>query len=197
VQLPDPREQPLVFNCPLGPAAAGALVIRRRRHAQGQADRLDPEATAMLIDVAAHFGRSGSSSLAKNTDADFKISFARRSSKANYLSPAGDTAIPEKSSALRKVTTGAVDLLSEARASGSRTASLHGAVVDLHDLERGIDLGFDANELTLARGARSTRADQPAVPLAYESMESAYSTAASRDIASPSARATAASAAVS
>src|SRR5207244_1569702 len=32
-----------------------------------------------LDDVAAHLGRSGSSALAKNTLADFKISFARRS----------------------------------------------------------------------------------------------------------------------
>ena len=35
----------------------------------------------MLIDVAAHLVRSSSSSFAKNTEADFKISFARRSSK--------------------------------------------------------------------------------------------------------------------
>jgi hypothetical protein len=56
------------------------VVVGGRRHAQGPADRLDPEAPAMLIDVAAHFVRSGSSSLAKNTDADLRISFARRSS---------------------------------------------------------------------------------------------------------------------
>jgi hypothetical protein len=31
----------------------------------------------MLLDGAAHFARSGSSSLAKNTEADFRISFAR------------------------------------------------------------------------------------------------------------------------
>ena len=62
------------------------LVVGGRRHAQGPADRLDPEAAAMLVDVAAHFGRSGSSSLAKNTDADFRISFARRSSKFSWRS---------------------------------------------------------------------------------------------------------------
>ena len=48
------------------------------------ADRLNPEAATVLVDVAAHFGRSGSSSLAKNTYADFKISFARRNSKFSW-----------------------------------------------------------------------------------------------------------------
>ena len=72
--------QPLV----LGPVdrALTALgpVVGGRRHAQDPADRLDPKAAAMLIDEAAHFGRSGSSSLAKNTDADPRIPLARRSS---------------------------------------------------------------------------------------------------------------------
>ena len=80
VQLPDPAEQPLVFDRPLGAATLASFVVRGHRHAQRGADRLDPVAAAMLVDVAAHFGRSGSSSLAKNTLADFKISFARRSS---------------------------------------------------------------------------------------------------------------------
>ena len=62
-------------------SAAAPLVVGGHRHAQRLADRLDPEAVAVLVDVAAHFGRSGSSSLAKNTLADFRISFARRSSK--------------------------------------------------------------------------------------------------------------------
>src|SRR5205807_2273765 len=57
----------------------GALVVGGRRHAQGAADRLDPEALAVLLDERAHFGRCGSSSPAKNTLADFRISFARRS----------------------------------------------------------------------------------------------------------------------
>jgi hypothetical protein len=52
------------------------LVVGGRRHAQGPTDGLDSETAAMLLDLAAHFGRSESSSLAKNTDADFKISFA-------------------------------------------------------------------------------------------------------------------------
>jgi hypothetical protein len=60
---------------------SGALIVGGRRHAQGPADRLDPETAAMLLDIAAHLGRSRSSSLAKNTEADFRISFARRSSK--------------------------------------------------------------------------------------------------------------------
>jgi hypothetical protein len=37
-----------------------------RRHAQGPADRLDPEALAMLLDIRAHLVRSLSSSLAKH-----------------------------------------------------------------------------------------------------------------------------------
>src|SRR5436305_14383019 len=74
-------QQPLVLDQPRRALAALALVIGGRRHAQDPADRLDPEAAAVLVDVAAHFGRSGSSSLAKNTLADLRISFARRSSK--------------------------------------------------------------------------------------------------------------------
>ena len=80
MHLADPAEQPLVLEAARGAPAGLALVVGGRRHAQGPADRLDPEAAAMLVDVAAHFGRSGSSSLAKNTLADFRISFARRSS---------------------------------------------------------------------------------------------------------------------
>ena len=80
VQLTDPAQQPLVLDRPSRPLSLGALVVGGRRHAQGAADRLDPETAAMLVDVAAHFGRSGSSSLAKNSDADFRISLARRSS---------------------------------------------------------------------------------------------------------------------
>src|SRR5206468_6953496 len=81
MQLADPAEQPLVFDRSLRATAAAPLVIRGHRHAQGPADRLDPEAATMLVDVAAHLDRSGSSSLAKKTEADFRISFARRSSK--------------------------------------------------------------------------------------------------------------------
>jgi hypothetical protein len=80
VQLPDPAEQPLVLDRTSGALTASPLVVGGHRHAQRLADRLDPEAATVLVDVAAHFGRSGSSSLAKNTEADFKISFARRNS---------------------------------------------------------------------------------------------------------------------
>ena len=58
---------------PRPPAATVARCVAGRgghRHAQGRADRLDPEAATVLVDVAAHLGRSGSSSLAKNTLAD-------------------------------------------------------------------------------------------------------------------------------
>jgi hypothetical protein len=80
VELADALEQPLVLDGSGTTLAAGALEVGGRRHAQNPADRLDPEALAIGVDERAHFGRSGSSSLAKNTDADFRISFARRSS---------------------------------------------------------------------------------------------------------------------
>jgi hypothetical protein len=79
-RLADDREQPLVLHGPSRAPPGGALVGGGRRHAQDPADRLDAEAAAMLIDEHAHFGRSASSSIAKNTDAPFRISFARRSS---------------------------------------------------------------------------------------------------------------------
>lgn len=80
VNLLDQREQALILNDPLRALAGGALVVRGRRHAQGLADRLDPKATAMPVDERGHFVRSWSSSVAKNTDAALRISFARRSS---------------------------------------------------------------------------------------------------------------------
>jgi hypothetical protein len=80
VQTLDLLQQPLVPDRPRRALAAGALVIRGRRHAQGLADRLDAEAAAVLLDEAAHLGRSASSSVAKNTDAALRISFARLSS---------------------------------------------------------------------------------------------------------------------
>jgi hypothetical protein len=80
VQLTDPPEQPLVLHGSRRAPAAGPLVVRGRRHGQDSADRLDAEAAAVLVDEAAHVGRSASSSVAKNTDAALRISFARRSS---------------------------------------------------------------------------------------------------------------------
>jgi len=86
MDLPDSPEQPLVGDGPRRRLGLGAGVEGRRRHVQGVADGLDAEAAAVLVDVAAHLVRSSSSSLAKNTEADFKISFARRSSKFSRLS---------------------------------------------------------------------------------------------------------------
>jgi hypothetical protein len=76
----DLLEQPRVPHRSSRRPAGLALVVSGRRHAQHSADRLDAEAAAMLLDEAAHFGRSASSSVAKNTDAALRISFARRSS---------------------------------------------------------------------------------------------------------------------
>jgi hypothetical protein len=80
LQLLDAPQQPLVLDRSCGPLARRALVVSGRRHAQGPADRLDAEAIALLVDEAADFGRSASSSVAKNTDAALRISLARRSS---------------------------------------------------------------------------------------------------------------------
>ncbi len=65
------------------------------RHAQDPADGLDPEVILALLDECAHFDQSGPSSLAKNTLADFKISFSRRSfevlvAELSLGSPDGD-----------------------------------------------------------------------------------------------------------
>ena len=81
MQLPDQPQQPLVLDAAPGAVAGLAVVVGGRRHAQDLADRLDAEATTVRIDERAHFVRSASSAFAKNTQADFKISFARRSSK--------------------------------------------------------------------------------------------------------------------
>jgi hypothetical protein len=84
-----------------GTLTGRALVVRGRRHAQGPADRLDPEAAALLIDEHAHPGRCGSSSPAKNTLAAFKISFVRRSSNTSRRS----LRISSRSSLLQQVRT--------------------------------------------------------------------------------------------
>jgi len=76
----DLAEQPLVLDAALGAPAGPAVVVGGRRHAQGPADRLDAETTAILLDERGHIGRSASSSVANNTDAALRISFARRSS---------------------------------------------------------------------------------------------------------------------
>ena len=56
-------------------------VVGARGELQHAADRLDPEPVPVLVDVGDHFRVRPSSSVAKKSDADFKISFARRSSR--------------------------------------------------------------------------------------------------------------------
>jgi hypothetical protein len=80
VQPADHTGQSLIVDAASRALTRASLVVRRRRHVESPADRLDAETTAMLIDKRGHFGRSASSSVAKNTEAAFKISFARRSS---------------------------------------------------------------------------------------------------------------------
>jgi hypothetical protein len=60
-----------------GPALGGP--VRRRGELQRGADRLDPEAVPVSVDVGVR--RRPSSSVAKKSDADRRISLARRSSK--------------------------------------------------------------------------------------------------------------------
>ena len=100
VHLTDPLEQPLVLDlrAERRPSLAGS---KRTPTRPGSADRLDPEALTMLVDIRAHFGRCGSSSFAKNTLADFKISFARRNSKSSRRS-FGSPHAPLVSTSLRR-----------------------------------------------------------------------------------------------
>jgi hypothetical protein len=72
--------EPLILDPAGGPLAARTLTVSGRRHVQDLTDRLDAELVAIRVDERAHLGRSASSSVAKNTEAAFKISFARRSS---------------------------------------------------------------------------------------------------------------------
>src|SRR6266545_1261595 len=76
----DRGDELLVFERAAGRLPGSARVVRAHRHADRLADRLDPEGVPSLLHVAAHLRRVGSSSVAKNTDASFKIAFARRSS---------------------------------------------------------------------------------------------------------------------
>src|SRR3954468_8151878 len=80
VDLLDEGEQPLIPGGSRRAGAGGAVVVGGRRHVQDPADRLDPEARAVRVDERAHFVRSWSSSVAKNTLAALRISFARRNS---------------------------------------------------------------------------------------------------------------------
>ena len=80
MQLADDGHQALVLDSSVVLPGGPALVVCGRRHAQAPADRLDPEVSAPVIDERAHFVRSWSSSLAKNTEADLRIALALRSS---------------------------------------------------------------------------------------------------------------------
>ena len=57
VDLADQREQPLVAERARRARAIATLVVGGRRHVQGPADGLDPEALAMRVDERAHLGR--------------------------------------------------------------------------------------------------------------------------------------------
>ena len=71
MQVADATQHPLVLDRSRRLLALGALEVAGRRYAQGPADRLDPEKATVFVDVAAHFGRPGSSSRAKNSGAWF------------------------------------------------------------------------------------------------------------------------------
>ena len=59
------------------------VVVARRGDRQLRADRLDPEVFAAGVDEGHHHLCGRSSSAAKKADADFKIAFARRSSRTS------------------------------------------------------------------------------------------------------------------
>jgi hypothetical protein len=71
VDLADAVQEALVAGHARRSLAAGAVVVRGRRHAQGPADRLDAEAAAVLLDESGHFVRSVSSSLDRGRDRPF------------------------------------------------------------------------------------------------------------------------------
>src|SRR6266508_4318269 len=69
-----------LFERAAGRLPGPARLVRAHRHADCPTDRLDPESVPPRLHVAAHLRRVGSSSVAKYTDASFKIAFARFSS---------------------------------------------------------------------------------------------------------------------
>ena len=75
---------------PGGPPRSGVVVAARGDLAavlgEHGADRLDPEHPTVLVDEVDKNPRGRSSSAAKKADADFKISFARRSSAFSFFS---------------------------------------------------------------------------------------------------------------
>src|SRR5690606_26311002 len=85
--LVDPADLDHQLCVALGPRRRLALagldgVVGRRGDLQRTADRLDPEASLVVVDENAHLlGGCGSSSRAKKADAALRISLARRSSR--------------------------------------------------------------------------------------------------------------------
>ena len=77
----DLRSQLLVSYCPHRRRPRPGGVVGARGELQHAADRLDPELVTVIIDVGDHLRVRPSSSVAKKSDADFKISFARRNSR--------------------------------------------------------------------------------------------------------------------
>lgn len=91
VDLSDLLLEGLVAACPGGGLTLLAGVVGARSDlgaclAQGLADRLDSELILVLVDERAGHLEGRSSSAAKKADADFKIAFARRSSRTSFSS---------------------------------------------------------------------------------------------------------------
>ena len=99
VDLGDER---LLFERAAGRLPGPARVVRAHRHADRAADRLDPESIPPLLRVAAHLRRVGSSSVAKYTDASFKIAFARFSSAFSFRSRFSSSRSSDVSSSRRR-----------------------------------------------------------------------------------------------
>jgi hypothetical protein len=79
--------QLVVPHRPGRPGPAPGRPVSRRGELQRRADRLDPEAVPVGVDVGDHVLRRPSSSVAKKSDADRRISLARRSSNFSRSSP--------------------------------------------------------------------------------------------------------------
>src|SRR3954454_14492007 len=94
MQLANALEQPLVFDLAARAPAGLALVIGGRRHAQNATDRLDPQAGTVLVDVAGHFGRSGSSSRRK-TGSRTSSSHSRAATRSSPCAAAGSPRAPD------------------------------------------------------------------------------------------------------
>ncbi len=123
-------------------------VVGTRGELQHTADRLDPEPTPVLVDVNDHLLVPPSSSVAKKSDADFKISFACRSSRFSRSSS-----------------------FNRARSSldpGRRPSSTRPAHPDPQRLRRTTDLRSDRNDRSPLRRDTRAGARTPAAPPAHE-----------------------------